>query len=458
MANDWKIVRFEEIKAELKNAFSMGPFGSKIKAENFKLQGVPVLKGGNLSGIFINEDSFDYLDENKASELKASTAVRGDIVITHRGTLGQVGIIPHSSKYEKYIVSQSQLKLSFNRELVDPSFIYYFLKSPEGQSKLLANKSQVGVPAIAQALTSVKSIEINLPGLAEQKRIAEFLINLDYFMLNLMKTNQTLELLAETLFKSWFVNFDPVHAKAAGHEPEGVSAEIATLFPSEFEESELGLVPKGWSVLPASSVCSVSIGKTPPRKESQWFSQKNSDIKWLSIKDMGTSGLVICDTSEYLTSDAVKKFNVKLVPPRTPFFSFKLTVGRVGISDESMCTNEAIAHFICDKDIATYPFVTCQLFEQGKKAVDSTSSIGVATNSKLLKELPFLVPDKYLMEAFSALTTPIFESIMNNARTIQTISDIRDALLPRLISGKIRIEEAEEVLADVMPSTEKQVA
>ena len=109
MGSKWKELTIDELKAPVKSSIAMGPFGSRIKAENFVDSGVPILKGGNLHKAFITDEKFDYLTVEKAEELKTSQAIRKDLVITHRGTIGQVSIIPDNSKYEKYIVSQSQL-------------------------------------------------------------------------------------------------------------------------------------------------------------------------------------------------------------------------------------------------------------------------------------------------------------------------------------------------------------
>lgn len=141
---------------------AMGPFGSDIKTDNFVNSGVPVIRGGNLTKGFV-DDGFVFLTEAKADELRNANAFRGDIVITHRGTLDQVGLIPKSSRFDRYVVSQSQMLLSVNTDLAPPRYIYELLLSPEGQHALLANTSQTGVPAIARPTTSVKAIRLLLP-------------------------------------------------------------------------------------------------------------------------------------------------------------------------------------------------------------------------------------------------------------------------------------------------------
>ncbi|WP_294950914.1 restriction endonuclease subunit S, partial [Sulfurovum sp.] len=125
MRSEWKELSIENLKSDKKNAIAMGPFGSRIKAENFTNAGIPIIKGTNLNGDFINEDKYDFLTEEKADELKASNAFPLDIVITHRGTIGQVGLIPKNSKYKRYVVSQSQLKVTLDQEKMNPYYLYY---------------------------------------------------------------------------------------------------------------------------------------------------------------------------------------------------------------------------------------------------------------------------------------------------------------------------------------------
>jgi type I restriction enzyme S subunit len=149
---------------ELCERVSMGPFGSDIKTSNFVSEGVPIIRGGNLTSGFIG-GKFVFLTESKADELRNANAGAGDIVITHRGTLGQVGLIPENSRYPRYVVSQSQMVLTVKTERTTSRFIYEFLRSPIGQQALLANTSQVGVPAIARPTTSVKAIILVAPPL-----------------------------------------------------------------------------------------------------------------------------------------------------------------------------------------------------------------------------------------------------------------------------------------------------
>ena len=168
-------MRFETMRiAELIDEISMGPFGSNIKVECFVDDGIPVLNGSNLDGIALSEKSFRYVTEEKANSLGKANAYRGDVVITHRGTLGQIAFIPKNSKYDRYVISQSQFRVKCNEKLL-PEYLVYYFHTRIGQHKLLANASQVGVPALARASTTFQTIEIEVPPIEEQRKIVGLL-------------------------------------------------------------------------------------------------------------------------------------------------------------------------------------------------------------------------------------------------------------------------------------------
>lgn len=176
---DFPTVTLESLALPAKGSFAMGPFGSDIKTDNFVDFGVPIIKGQNLGGGRLLEDSFDYLTEEKADELSNSIAKSGDIVFTHRGTLGQVAMIPRQSRYPRYIVSQSQMKVSLDEKLALPEYVTYYFQSSLGQHVLMSYASQTGVPAIGQPLTSLRKMLVILPSIDEQRAIASVLGALD---------------------------------------------------------------------------------------------------------------------------------------------------------------------------------------------------------------------------------------------------------------------------------------
>ena len=297
---------------------------------------------------------------------------------------------------------------------------------------------------------AIAALKIPLPPIEFQMALVDVLKTLDDCIALLRETNATLEAIVQALFKSWFVDFDPVHARARGEQPAGLAPEVAALFPDSFEESALGLVPNGWCWRTMDDVSTVGIGKTPPRKEPQWFSENLDDVPWVSIKDMGTAGVFINNTSEFLTPASIDRFNVRVVPDNTVLLSFKLTVGRLSITDGEMVTNEAIAHFKLGEDSPlSSAYIYLALRQFNFESLSSTSSIAEAVNSKTVRAIPILVPSPSLVTMFNDYANPIFNRIKLLEKQAQTLANLRDTLLPRLISGQLRLPDAEQQLKDL---------
>ena len=208
-----------------------------------------------------------------------------------------------------------------------------------------------------------------------------------------------------------------------------------------------------WRSERASELFEIGIGKTPPRKEPEWFSNNpRGNFVWLSIKDMGEPGAYSFDSSEYLTPQAVVTKNVRRVPKGSVLLSFKLTIGRVKIAAVDMTTNEAIACFASDdpaKLAYLYPF----LLSFDYNGLGSTSSIATAVNSKTIKNMTIVMPDSNTLAEFYANTKPLYEAIMNSMLENMSLKALRDALLPKLMSGEIDVTQLNSHLAELHLST-----
>jgi len=189
-------------------------------------------------------------------------------------------------------------------------------------------------------------------------------------------------------------------------------------------------------------ISNVTIGKTPPRSEQECFTTDKNDVKWISISDLGKSGMFIFDTSEKLTQEAVDKYNVKVIPKDTVILSFKLTVGRTGFTTEDMATNEAIAHFdLNNKELNNYLY--CTLTYYNYSDLGSTSSIATAINSKIVKSIKIGIPSDEQLNKFNNLTSAMFKTIKNNESENIKLSELRDTLLPKLMNGEIDLDKIE---------------
>ncbi|CAH6883406.1 Type I restriction-modification system, specificity subunit S [Vibrio chagasii] len=424
---NWPELTIDELKSSEKGSIAMGPFGSRIKAENFVKSGVPVLKGGNLHGAYIDDNECDYLTEEKADELKSSNAFEGDIVITHRGTIGQVSIIPKGATYNRYVVSQSQLKVSLDKEKVNPYYVNYFLRSRIGQHRLLSYASQVGVPAIAKASTSVKQIQVPCPPLAVQDEIVSFLQSLDHKLTVNNQINQSLEEMAQAIFKSWFVDFDPVKAKMNGAQPEGMDAATASLFPEKLVESEEGMIPEGWSVEPLKNVSRVINGRAYKNTE---FREEGTPI--IRIQNLTGKGKTVY-------SDMVLPED-KLVEHGDLIFAWSATFG-----PHLWRGPKSIYHYhIWKMDVNETKFgkyllylhlarLTNYLKNQGTGSIFTHLTKGIMESQKLV------VPSEEIVEAFSKVATPLFAQIDSLHRENKILEQLRDTLLPKLLSGEIEL-------------------
>lgn len=322
-------------------------------------------------------------------------------------------------KTDRELVTNQQINTIVPHSNVDSDFVYY-LMCIVGKELNYISKTSTAVPIINKSTFSDWNIVIP-EKVDDQRRIASILSSLDRKIELNNKINADLEEMAQAIFKNWFVDFEPFKD-------------------GKFVDSELGMIPEGWKVGRADDFYQINIGKTPPRKEHKWFSTNPADKIWVSIANMGNSGIFISDSSEYLTKEAVDRHNIIMVPRNTILLSFKLTVGRVAIADKELTTNEAIARFILSDDkYMEYLYLYLKNFDYN--SLGSTSSIATAVNSKTIKGMQMLQPSDKIIDAFHIQVNPIFEKIRSLTKENSRLSTLRDTLLPRLMSGELEVPE-----------------
>lgn len=307
-----------------------------------------------------------------------------------------------------------------------PDYVYFLSISESIRQQAI--KSMTGTSGRQRVQNSIfDEIIIEVPSIEEQEKVVGILNSLDSKIEINNKIISNLESQAQAIFKSWFVDFEPFQD-------------------GDFVESELGMIPEGWEVKKVNEICDLKIGRTPPRKESEWFSLKEG-VKWVSIKDLGLSQMYISEVSEYLTEESIEKFNIPIVEENTLLLSFKLTVGRIAITTEKMCTNEAIAQF---KDPLISTLFLYYYFKNFKfETLGNTSSIGNAVNSKIIKNIEVLVPPEKIILKVMKMIEPLSICIRNLLTQNTKLAELRDALLPKLMAGEIDVSnikiEGEEV-------------
>lgn len=441
--------------------------GAVFKSQDYQKQGVGIVRVSDFEGNSINLDNIYYISNEIADKNKKVRLKPYDVVITTVGaTAGNFIRVPIEA--DGYLLNQNTVRLrTKENNKWDQIYLFYALKYKNFQEFLLLGAQGSAQPSIV--LDQILDAEIAYPD--NRRETAKKLFSIDQKIHLNTQINQTLEQIAQALFKSWFVDFDPVRAKVqalsdglsleqaelaamqaiSGKTPKELTAlsqtepdryaelaETAKAFPCEMVEVDGVEVPKGWEYKPADELFDIGIGKTPPRKETEWFSTNPDDMQWISIKDMGNSGVFITESSEFLTNQAVDKFNIRKIPENTVLLSFKLTIGRVSITTCKTTTNEAIAHFkITDKSFLTTEYLYLFFQQFDFNSLGSTSSIATAVNSKTIKGIEILIPNEELIKAFQMKISNIFAQIKNLTMENKNLVETRDLLLPKLLNGEI---------------------
>lgn len=404
---EWKEYKISEIIEEI----AMGPFGSNIKVDNFIDFGIPVLNGSNLQGFKLNEDSFNYVSEEKADSLGRANAFRGDVVITHRGTLGQIVYIPLDSKYERYVISQSQFRLRLNQNIIRPDFFVYFFHTRIGQHRILMNASQVGVPALARPTSTFKEITIPVPPMEIQNRVMAILLSLDDKIELNRRINENLEQQAQALFKSWFVDFEPFKD-------------------GKFVDSELGMIPEGWKVGTLSDIANVTMGQSP--KGTSYNENGEGIVFYQGRADFG---------NRYPSVRLFTTEPTRYADPFSVLLSVRAPVGDINIAVEKCCIGRGLASIY--SKTGHQSFVLYTMFSL-KKELDKFNSEGTvfgSINRSSIENLKIVIPPINVMDKFEHLVSKIDDMLLNLFQETTRLAQLRDILLPRFMSGELIITD-----------------
>lgn len=389
--------------ADLIDEIAMGPFGSNIKVSCFVDSGVPVLNGSNLEGFSLSEKTFRYVTRKKADSLNKANAHRGDIVITHRGTLGQIVFIPQDSKYDRYVISQSQFRVRCNDKVL-PEYLVYYFHTPIGQHKLLSNASQVGVPALARPSSTFQQIEVVLPELSIQKCVVEIISTIQKKIANNQELNDNLEQQAQSYFQELFVdNADPE-----------------------------------WAIGTISDLGTVVGGSTPSKAKPEYYTE--SGIAWITPKDLSINKSKFVSHGENdITELGLKNSSTAIMPEGTVLFSSRAPIGYIAIAAGEVTTNQGFKSVVPKPEIGT-PFV--YFFLKNTLPVIEGMASGSTfkeVSGSTMKNVPAVIPDAETLAKFSDFCAPIFAQQRILEEQNQSLATLRDNLLPKLMSGEIDV-------------------
>ncbi|MBW4048077.1 MAG: restriction endonuclease subunit S [Proteobacteria bacterium] len=357
--------------------------------------------------------------------------------VTQSGDLlGSVARVPRSVQLGR--LTQDTVKLVPTLLDYPRDLLYWSLRAP--QYRAYCRERAIGTTNLS--LSRDDFLAFQLPAPAEARlELVRLLEGLEHRIDLLRQTNATLESIAQALFKSWFIDFDPVRAKAEEREPEGMDAETAALFPSEFEESELGAIPKGWGVRPFADTVETVGGGTPKTNTAAYW---DGDIPWFSVVDAPAAGQVFTvATEKTITKLGVDNSSTRILPKWSTIISARGTVGKLALTGVEMAMNQScygLKPKVDGGETATY--LATQRLVANLKRLAHGGVFDTITRDTLRSVHVCDAPSE-IIKAFDTLTRPLFERILGNALQSRSLVELRDTLLPRLISGKLRIPEAQ---------------
>jgi len=416
-----------------------GPFGSALRRNELQSSGIPVYEQQHaIDGV---REFRYFIDDEKYKELKRFAVHENDLIISCSGTIGRVSVIRKEDP--PGIISQALLILRPDVSVATPEFLYYFLTSRVG-FRSIASVSSGSVQVNIARRSVVESIRLRLPPLPVQRAIARILGALDDKIELNRKMNETLEAMARAIFKSWFVDFDPVKAKAESRQPSGMDAATAAVFPDSFVESELGLIPRGWAVATLGEVLGTLVSGARPRggATSEGVPSIGAEnVLGLGRYDYSKEKFVPLGFFEQLKAKGadVRPGDVLLYKDgakvgRKAYFDCGFPHRQCAINEHVFilrATEHRLQRFLffwLDQPWMTHEIVSL-----------NSNSAQPGINQAGVRGLPILLPETNLIGAFDATVAPLTDAIFANYLESRTLAAIRDALLPKLMSGEIRV-------------------
>jgi len=413
--------------------------------------GIPFLRPPDLKEGRVDFRNCDFINAQGFARVRKGIGKPGDVILTHRATVGRIAITGSDAPTVFVTNPGTTIWRSLDKDLLDQRYLYFYMSSRIFQDRLF---SEVGHTSTFDyvSLTQQRTLPVVIPEIRLQRQIAHILGTLDDKIELNRKTNETLEAMAKALFKSWFVDFDPVRAKAEGR-PTGLPAEISDLFPDSFEDSELGEIPSGWAVTTVGEVTDLVTKGTTPTSIGGAFSSEG--IPFYKVESISDEGHIIPGKCAFIDDKSDALLARSRIEEGDILFSIAGTIGRVAQMtrfDIPANTNQALAIARPSNRRISSTLLFYFLRERGRIDLALSRTVqSVQANFSLseLKSIPLALPQQSSRIALEDIFDSLRKKISSNQRNSFSISALRDTLLPKLISGEIRIPDAEQMLEEV---------
>lgn len=406
--------------------FTSGGTPSRKKSEYFDGGTIPWVKTQELTDCLLSTADEAITEEavrNSSAKVLPTNTV---LMAMYGATVGQLGILG-----KPMACNQACAAMVVDEGQADHRFLYYQLLASRAQIKSLSTGAAQQNLSGAQ----IKQFVLPFPPLVEQRAIADVLWALDRRVDSLHQAAATLESIANAIFSSWFIGFDPVRAKSEGREPEGMSADIAALFPSEFVDSELGPIPKGWRIGPISELCErVESGGTPKRGREEFW---GGEIPWLTSGEVRSP--IVFDTKECVTALGISNSSAKVWPSGTTVVAmYGATAGEACLLAAPLSANQACCGLLPKVGARSLLFFMTRT-DRELLASKSTGSAQQNLNKSIVENHPVIVPSDQIISAYEKVVGVLLDRWAAGEQQVRILASIRDTFLPRLLSGAIKV-------------------
>jgi type I restriction enzyme S subunit len=454
MAGEWRRATVKELQQDKVLLVEDGNHGEyRPRPEEFVDAGVAFIRAADMDAGRVRFESASKINERARQRITKGIGAPGDVLLSHKGTVGKVALVPDTAP--PFVCSpQTTFWRTLDPRRLDRKFLHAFLRSPEFHAQLATRAGETDMAPYV-SLTSQRGLSVTLPPIGAQRAIAHILGTLDDKIELNRRMNETLEAIARALFKSWFVDFDPVRAKAE-RRATGLPDYIADLFPDSFEDSELGQIPKGWTVTNLQEVLSeLETGGRPKGGVAKYTTGVPSigaeSIVGLGLFDYTKTKYVPQEYFDKMPKGRMKSRDVLLYKDggRPGVFEPHVTLFGDGFPFATCAINEHVYRMRAVPKLGQnfLLFWISSNFAMEEMRIKGTGVAIPGLNSTQVKSLTTLVPPPTIVRGFDSVVEPWITRILASCNETHTLSIIRDRLLPKLISGEIRVRDAENYVA-----------
>ena len=415
--------------------------GYRAKNSELSTSGLPFARAGNIDGGFQFDDA-DRFPEHNLAKLGDKVSQPSDVVFTSKGTVGRVAFVRKTTPRFVY-APQLCFWRSLAPDVIDARWLYYWMYGSEFRQQISGVKGQTDM-ADYVSLTDQRRMTITLPPTSIQRAVAGVLGALDDKIEQNRRTARTLERLAHLVFRAWFVDFEPVKAKAAGAASfPSMPQAIFDALPTRFIDSSIGPVPEGWEVQTVDDLITVKGGGTPSTKNPDYWD--GGEHCWATPRDMSRlRHPVLLDTERRITGAGVRTISSGLLPAGTVLMSARAPVGYLAIAGVPTAINQGFIAMVCDgllPPIFVFSWVSSSMRAIKARASGTTFP---EISKKNFRTLNVVKPTHDVIVAYQQTAVPLFDLLTACVQENVCLAKIRDYILPRLLSGQIRVEVADD--------------